>query len=139
MGINQNIKVAVDAVVFSIIDNQKQILLIERKHKAGENSWALPGGFIEDNETPLQAVSRELEEETGIIITHFKQLHAFGAVNRDPRFRVISIAHVATTDKRKHTLKANSDAKEARWFDIDKSPNLAFDHKEIVEMAVEQL
>lgn len=139
MAIEQNIKLAVDTLVFDVSNNARRILLIERKNKVGDESWALPGGFVEDDETPLEAAKRELEEETGVKLDDLKQMHTFGAVNRDPRFRVVSIAFIAKTIANKHSPKSASDAKNVKWFELDKLPKLAFDHSDIIEMGVKNL
>ncbi len=136
-----HIKVAVDAIVFGYSKNDGlSVLLIKRKYEPFKNSWAIPGGFVLENENLEQAVRRELLEETGISVNYLEQLYSFGEPNRDPRQRVISIAYFALVNsKRFATLKASTDAEEAQWFGIGKLPALAFDHKKILQVAIERL
>lgn len=139
MSIQQNIKVASDAVIFGYDETGLYLLLIERKKATNGKSWAVPGGFVEDKETPEQAAIRELKEETGVKVNFAKQFHSFGEVKRDPRFRVISIAHYLLVKKNNHQPKGNDDAKSAQWISAKSIPELAFDHNEMVEMALEEL
>lgn len=139
MKIHQNIKVAVDAVVFGYSDNKLKILLIQQKFGSTTNKWALPGGFVKDTETLEQAVIRELNEETGIKANYLEQLYTFGAINRDERARVITISYIALINPKNYSLKADTDAKDAKWFDINDIPKLAFDHKDIITKGLERL
>lgn len=136
MELKQNIKIAVDAIVFGYADNKLNILLIKQKFGLLKDQWALVGGFVKDNETLNEAVNRELQEEAGIKVNYLEQLYTFGDnLNRDPRFRVVSVAYFALINSTKLILKADSDAEEAKWFPINDLPDLAFDHKEIIETA----
>ena len=140
MNINQNIKVAVDAIVFGYSENQLNVLLIKQKYGVLKNKWALVGGFVKDNETLFEAVNRELQEETGITVNYLEQLFTFGDdIQRDPRGRVISVAYFALVNSTKFNVKADSDAEEAQWFSITSLPDLAFDHKQILESALKRL
>ena len=140
MNINQNIKVAVDAIVFGYSENQLNVLLIKQKYGTLKNKWALVGGFVKDNETLFEAVNRELQEETGITVNYLEQLFTFGDdIQRDPRGRVISVAYFALVNSTKFNVKADSDAEEAQWFSISALPDLAFDHKLILETALKRL
>jgi 8-oxo-dGTP diphosphatase len=139
LSIQQNIKIAVDAVVFSYDETGLYLLLIERKKAANGINWAVPGGFIEDQETPEKSAVRELKEETGISVKFMKQFYTFGEVKRDPRFRVISIAHYVLMKKNGPQPKGSDDAKSAQWVPMKDLPELAFDHNEMVKMAFSQL
>lgn len=140
MEIKQNIKIAVDAIVFDYAENKLNVLLIKQKFGELKNQWALVGGFVKDYETLNDAVNRELQEETGIKVNYLEQLFTFGDnVNRDPRFRVISVAYFALVNSTKLILQADSDAEDAKWFSISELPNLAFDHKEILKTAQNRL
>jgi len=140
MEIKQNIKIAVDAIVFGYADNKLNILLIKQKFGELKNQWALVGGFVKDHETLNDAVNRELQEETGIKVNYLEQLFTFGDnVNRDPRFRVVSVAYFALVNSTKLVLQADSDAEDAKWFSINELPDLAFDHKEILKTAQNRL
>ncbi len=131
-------KIAVDVVLFTIINDDLKILLIKRRFKPFENIWALPGGLILKDEPLEQAAKRELEEETGIKDVYLEQLYTFGAPNRDPRARVISISYFALVSERP-TLKPTTDAVEAAWFSVKKLPILAFDHRKIINYALKRL
>ena len=140
MEIEQNIKVAVDAIVFGYSDGQLKILLVKQAFGLMKGQWALVGGFVQNEETLSEAVKRELLEETGINVNYFEQLFTFGdRVNRDPRFRVISVAYFALVDSKKLKPIANSDAMDAEWFPINQAPKLAYDHEEILKLAYERL
>lgn len=137
--IQQNIKIAADAVVFGYDETGLHLLLIERKKASNGKSWAVPGGFIEDKESPEAAAVRELKEETGVSVKFMQQFHTFGDVKRDPRFRVISIAHYILMKKGNSQPKGNDDAKSAQWVSMKDLPDLAFDHNEMVKIAFSQL
>lgn len=136
-----DIKVAVDAIVFGYSKQEGvSILLIQRKYPPFKNAWAIPGGFILPDETLEEAVRRELREETGIEVNYLEQLYTFGAPQRDPRQRVISIAYVALVKSSQfQQLKASTDAENAQWFNFRELPPLAFDHKEIMDAAIERI
>jgi 8-oxo-dGTP diphosphatase len=131
----QTIHVTVDAVVFKIVNAETFILLISRKNPPFQNQWALPGGFVENDEDLDTAAKRELKEETGIEFTSCEQLHAFGKPDRDPRGRTISIVYVGFANELNEP-KAADDAKEAEWFNLKDLPVLAFDHQEIINLAI---
>lgn len=137
----QNISLAVDAIVFGYSKEQEvSILLIKRKYPPFEGNWAIPGGFVLENESLEEAVERELLEETGIKINYLEQLYTFGKPNRDPRQRIVSVAYfglVKSTQFEK--LNASTDAEEAQWFNIKKLPKLAFDHTDILTSAIERI
>lgn len=140
MTLDQNIKVAVDAIVFGYHDNQIKVLLIKQKFGELKNQWGLVGGFVHNNETLGDAVNRELNEEAGIKVNYLEQLYTFGdEIERDPRFRVISIAYFGLVNTTKYILKADTDADDAQWFTINELPKLAFDHSTIIEKAYQRL
>ncbi len=131
----------VDAVVFRVIlaENSLKILLIERASDPFQGHWALPGGFIELDESLEQAAKRELEEETGVRLSHLEQLYTFGRPDRDPRGRVISTAYLGLIQPNQVDIKGGSDAARAAWRDVNKLPKLAFDHARIVDIGLERL
>ncbi|MBW3518696.1 NUDIX hydrolase [Flavobacterium sp. NKUCC04_CG] len=127
--------VTVDCVVLTSEESGYQILLIKRKNEPYKDSWALPGGFVDENEALEVAAARELEEETSIKATELLQIGAFGKPFRDPRSHIVSIAYF-TLLKEKVPAKAQDDAKEVGWFSINNLPLLAFDHAEIISTAL---
>lgn len=136
----QDIKLAVDAIVFGYDDKQLYILLIKQKYQPFKDQWALPGGLVKDQESLKDAVHRELKEETGIQVDYLEQLYTFGDdVNRDPRNRVVSVAYFALANPDKLVLKADTDAEDAQWFNLNDIPKLAFDHEKIVQVAKSRL
>lgn len=136
----QAIRLAVDAIVFGYTQQKLHILLIKQKFGAMKDQWVLPGGFVKNDETLNDAVIRELKEETGIEVNYLEQLYTFGdKLDRDPRFRVVSVAYFALVNSQKFTLVADTDAEEAHWFPIDRIPALGYDHNEIVATALERL
>lgn len=134
----QNIAVTVDAVIFYRKSGLLKILLIQRKNDPFKGQWALPGGFLEEDETMEEGAKRELEEETGLKIEKLQQVAAFGTPGRDPRGRTISIAFVGLIDA-EPKIKASDDALDVKWFDLNDLPNLAFDHSEIINAGRELL
>jgi 8-oxo-dGTP diphosphatase len=134
------IDLTVDAVVFGYNPNEGiSVLLIKRKHEPYKGTWAIPGGFVEVDESLEHAVSRELKEETGIEVNYLEQLYTFGDPKRDPRKRIVSVAYYALVKPEIYEVHAADDAEGAEWFNIEKLPRLAFDHKAILEMAVFRL
>ena len=129
----------VDCVVFGFDDGELKVLLIQRALQPFKGKWALPGGFVRVNETLDDAARRELGEEAGLNNVFMEQLYTFGTVNRDPRERVVSIAHYALVKLSDHRAKAATDAANAEWFPISKVPKLAFDHADILATALARL
>lgn len=129
----------VDCVVFGFDETDLKVLLIERALEPFKGRWALPGGFVRMDETLDDAARRELQEETGLTSVFLEQLYTFGAVDRDPRERVVSLAYYALVKLTEHAAKAATDAANAQWFPVSKVPKLAFDHANIVGTAVERL
>lgn len=129
----------VDCVVFGLDKDELKILLIERAQEPFKGSWAIPGGFVDMDETPEEAAVRELQEETGLENIYMEQLYTFGGVNRDPRERVVSVAHYALVNIEGKDIQAASDAKNVAWFSLNDTPKLAFDHEEILQVALDRL
>ena len=99
----------------------------------------MPGGFVEIDEALEEAAHRELQEETNLADIPLQQLHTFGKVDRDPRGRTISVVYYGFTEQENQQEQAGSDAREAKWFDLNSLPPLAFDHDEIIKFAKYQL
>ncbi len=131
--------VTTDCVVFGLNNNGLHILLIQRKNDPYKGKWAFPGGFLDMDEDINDCALRELNEETGIHDIHLEQLKAFGAVNRDPRGRVISVAFYTLIRTSAHDITAGDDAADTKWFSVDQLPPLAFDHEPIFRKACSRL
>ncbi len=116
-----------------------QVLLVRRKNPPFRNLWALPGGFLEMDESLQESALRELHEETGISDVKLTQIGAFGNPNRDPRGRVITIAYLGIVKSEQQKAVAGSDASEVAWFSTSDLPELAFDHNDILKKALKEL
>ena len=128
----------VDIVVLIGQTLPRCILLIRRKNPPFENQWALPGGFVDQDEDLEPAAQRELAEETGITGLKLTQLQTFGKPGRDPRGHTVSIVYLSVLDTEPDGLRAGSDAAEARWFNTDALPTLAFDHANVISVALKR-
>src|SRR6476646_8741403 len=135
----EEMRVAVDIVIFTIQSGQLCVLLVKRAIPPFADQFAIPGGFVLDGESLDQAALRELKEETGVSEVYLEQLYSFGDPGRDPRGRVISVAYYALIAADRSPLIAGSDAAEARWWPIRKLPSLAFDHGKILDYSLERL
>lgn len=131
--------VTVDVVIFTIKDQDLQVLLVKRNIEPFKNKWALPGGFVRIDESLEAAAKRELEEETGVKNIYLEQLYTFGEPKRDPRGRVITVSYLALINSREIELKASTDVSDAQWVSVSNTPALAFDHKRILEYALKRL
>lgn len=132
--------VTVDVVIFSLIADQLQVLLVRRKQWPFSGMWAIPGGFVRMEESLEAAAARELEEETGVRDVYIEQLYTFGDPDRDPRTRVITVAYFALVPATAvEQPRAGSDAAATAWFPLDDLPQLAFDHAQILDYALERL
>lgn len=126
-----------DCVIFGFDGVGIKVLLIQRGIEPYKDKWAFPGGFMQIDETVEECAKRELEEETGLKTTSVEQFYTFSDVNRDPRERVITVAHYALV--RLEEVKGGDDARSAQWFAMNEIPSLAFDHDRILRMAVNRL
>lgn len=129
----------VDIVIFTLREGSLQVLLVKRGVPPFEGQYAIPGGFIREDESLEEAALRELHEETGVRNVFLEQLYTFGDPKRDPRGRVITVAYFALIASDKLSLVAGADAAEAQWFPASSVPPLAFDHKSILDYALERL
>ena len=122
--------VTVDVLIFTIFneksdnyrkldDKKLSLLLIKRAGHPYKDKWAIPGGFVNMDESLEEGAKRELKEETSVENVYLEQLYTYGDVNRDPRMRVISSAYMALVNSDKINVEAGDDASDARWFNID--------------------
>ncbi|MFF2061102.1 NUDIX domain-containing protein [Streptomyces sp. NPDC058200] len=129
----ETIRYTADIVLIAV----GHVLLIERGWDPFEGMWALPGGHVDVGETSVTAAARELAEETGIFVpvAGLRQVGTFDAPGRDPRGRYVTVAYAATLPQ---TLapSAGTDATAARWWPLNDLPELAFDHADILRVAV---
>ena len=133
----EHMGVTTDCIIFTYEDWQLKVLLVRRGGEPYKGEWAFPGGFLRMNETAEQGALRELREETALVPSALVQLGVFSDSDRDPRERVITIAWYALV--KPSAVIGGDDADEAAWFPVDKLPHLAFDHREILDAALEKL
>ena len=126
--------VTADCLVFAHTDEGMKLLLIQRKNEPCKGKWAFPGGFMDIDETTIDAARRELKEETGLVVGELHRVGIFDAVDRDPRERIITVAYYTILDKPAE-VSGLDDAAQAMWFSLTELPDLAFDHKEILQEA----
>lgn len=131
--------VTVDCVIFGLDESDLKVMLIQRGLEPYQGEWALPGGFIQMEESIEAAARRELQEETGIQAVFLEQLYTFGEIDRDPRDRVITVAYYALVNRIEHPAQAATDASQAVWWSVTDLPPLAFDHDKILELALKRL
>jgi 8-oxo-dGTP diphosphatase len=138
-------QVTVDAVVFAYLNvesnKELNVLLIKRAFEPFINTWALPGGFMNEDESADKSVIRKLKEETNVKLDYLEQLYTFTKVNRDPRERIVSISYYALINPDKQEFLTNIHAKEVSWFPMSAINHLriGFDHKDIIKYAHERL
>ncbi|MDQ8207869.1 NUDIX domain-containing protein [Coraliomargarita sp. SDUM461003] len=133
--------VSVDSVIFAYMNQAVYIPLIMRAVEPFQDCWSLPGGPILEKETPESACLRKLEEDMGLKVEYLEQLYTFGAPDRDPRKRAFSISYFALIAESEEPLSWGQDSRTAQWFHIDQLPEVgwAFDHQQIVQMAIKRL
>jgi 8-oxo-dGTP diphosphatase len=131
--------ITVDCVLFGFNEGKLKVLLIKRASDPEAGKCALPGGFMEKEETLESAAQRVLEMLTGVSDVFMQQLKVFSALDRHPFERVITVAYYALVNPDNYPLKPSWHASEAYWWELDKLPALSFDHKEIVKTAIQTL
>jgi len=133
------LQVTVDIVIFTIQAGELKVLLVERGIPPFQGQFAIPGGFVLEDEGLDAAARRELKDETGVADVFLEQLYSFGDPGRDPRGRVVTVAYFALISADRSPLVAGSDAAAARWWPVRELPELAFDHRKILDCALERL
>jgi len=131
--------VTVDTIIFALRADDLQVLLVKRRYSPFEGMWAIPGGFVEADETLEAAARRELQEETGLTGVTLEQLYTFGDPGRDPRGRSITVACFGAVPASGAVARAGDDAAEVGWWSIYDLPPLAFDHDKILSYALTRL
>ena len=138
MNLHFNAAVTLDTLIFGVSD-KLEVLLIKRKHDPYQGKWAIPGGFLETDETLEEGARRELYEETNIRNLPIYQFQTFGDPGRDPRGRTVTAAYYTLIKKDSVQPVGGDDAQEAEWFDMKNLPSLAFDHDMIIKHAIHAL
>jgi ADP-ribose pyrophosphatase YjhB (NUDIX family) len=131
--------VTVDVVMMSLRQRDLQVLLVKRRSWPYEGMWAIPGGFVNMDESLEVAARRELHEETSVQDVYLEQLYTFGDPGRDPRTRVITVVYFALLNSERLQVKAGDDAANVSWFSVSHLPPLAFDHAKILQYALDRL
>lgn len=131
--------ISVDNVIFGFDESDLKVLLIKRNEEPFIDKWALPGYFVDPSEDLDQAATRVLRELTGISEVYLEQVHTFGAVNRHPFGRVITVAYFSLIKIQNYLLQPSSIAEKIKWHDISKTPRLSFDHDEILDACLSRL
>jgi len=127
--------VAVDCVIFGFDKEQLKLLLVKRGREPQLGGWSLMGGFLQEHETLEDAAQRILTKWTGLDNVFLEQFFNFSAVDRDPGERVLSVAFYALI-KIDESDKELTKSHKAEWIDMDKIPELIFDHGKMVDMAL---
>jgi 8-oxo-dGTP diphosphatase len=133
------LRVTVDTVILTALNGQLQVLLTKRGEKRFAGQWSLPGGFVEEQDGLESTALRELEQSTGVRDVYLEQLYTFGEPSRDTRGRVISVAYVALIAADRCPLAPRELEAEARWWPIDELPRIAFDHGDMIRIALERV
>ena len=131
--------VTADIIILKTVNQQTSVLLIERKNPPFEGKWALPGGFMEMDETLENTALRELFEETGIKGVELQQFHTFSKVDRDPRHRTITTVFWGNANEKTPEPQAGDDAANVQWFPVQGLPPLAFDHEVVMRLLLTSL
>lgn len=134
----QRVLLAIDCIIFGFDGANIKLLLIHRNMEPEKDKWSLMGGFVNEKETPDEAANRVLEQLTGLKNVYMEQLHVFGAPDRDPVERTVSIAYFALIDIHQYEQQLTH-AHHAEWFMLNELPDLIFDHNEMVKLAKKQL
>jgi 8-oxo-dGTP diphosphatase len=131
--------VTTDVIIFAIRNSELSVLLIKRGIEPFKGTWTIPGGFVDIADSIEDTARKKLKEKTGVEAEYLEQLYTFGDVKRDPRGRVISVAYFALINPKDTKLSTSPEADEVKWFTIKSLPKLSFDHKKILDYAIQRL
>jgi 8-oxo-dGTP diphosphatase len=131
--------IATDVVIFTVHKNHLKILLIKMKRKPYIGYWACPGGLVRPNESVNEAAKKHLFDKAGLEDVYLEQLYTFGEPDRDPFGRVVSVAYFALIPTSGIELKTTKEYADIAWFTVKSLPKLAYDHKQVIEIAEERL
>ncbi len=132
-------EVTVDLVIFTVNEEKLKALLIKRAEMPYANIWSIPGGFLKKDESLDNAAIRVMKEKTGVKEVYLEQLYTFGRPERDPRMRVITVTYFALIPWTSLIPPESSKVTDLAWLAVDELPELAFDHREILEYATQRL
>ena len=136
----QNVKVAVDNCIFTVVDGRLKVLLIKMRKKPFGGMWALPGGLIDEGESLRDAAARILKEQTGVEGLYLEQLYTFDGRTRDPEGRVVSVAYYSLVPPVGLALGTTSKYEAVRFWDCNERPReLSYDHEAILGYAQARL
>lgn len=131
--------VTTDCVIFGFDKEELKVLLVRRGIEPYKGKWALPGGFLSMEENADECALRVLQKETGLAQVYMEQLYTFSDIDRDPRYRVVSIAYYALVKLTDYNPEAGADTETVRWFTLSDLPELAFDHQQILHTGIERV
>jgi 8-oxo-dGTP diphosphatase len=131
--------VTVDCIIFGFDGQNLKVMLVQRKSEPFANMWALPGAFVNEDESLENCAERVLMKEFNISGVYLEQLFTFGMPSRDPRERVISVAYMGLVKTADFELIAGNDELQIEWRDFKEVEDLAFDHSQILETAIERI
>jgi len=130
---------SIDCVIFGFRNGELDILLIKHAEGISKGRWALPGGWIQYNESVDEAASRLLKSLTGVSNIYLEQLRCFGDIQRYPTKRVITISYYALVNADNYNLHPGFTASDAKWFNLHQVPSLPYDHNEILDYSFKHL
>ncbi len=137
-GEHSKVFVSVDCIVFGFDHNKLKLLIGRRQMDPGRGEWSLYGGFVREDESLEEAANRTLYTLTGLTEIYMRQVGAFGAIDRDPGERVITVAYCALIDVNDYDEKLREEH-GVEWVSLDELPHLYSDHNEMVRKAIGQL
>jgi 8-oxo-dGTP diphosphatase len=131
--------VTVDLVIFTVNEEKLKVLLVKRAHEPFAGVWSIPGGFLKSGESLDEAAIRVMQEKTGVKEVYLEQLYTFGRPDRDPRARIITVTYFALIPWQNLVQPESNKVTDLAWYPADQLPELAFDHDEILNYAINRL